>query len=576
MRILTKTLLKPLTGLLILSSFCLTPLCAEDKVPAEQVLSPDTMLMVSVPSISELKSRFDETIWSDIFSNPEMAGMWEAVSKPIKEGLDEMKKETGIDWHDLKEIPSGEVTLSVTRVSRGKIGVALSVEYGDNEETLNKLLTKVEENLEDGESEKQVSEIEGTEVVQYAAAQDALPASQQVCWFQKDGFLVLSNELPALEAMLLRWDGENTDVLAEKEEFKYIRERCSSEGTQPAAYWYVDPLLLLKSAMEAGQSATQQAMVQVLLPRLGLDELKAVGGSIDLATERYEEVTQTVIYAEGPQVGLLKMFQANEVPISPPDWVSAEAESFIIYHWGLEAAVAEVRTMVDSFRGAGTFDVVLDQIAEHPGAQGLHPKKDFIDLLTGTMVVEITPSSSSDEATPTSLFAMGLKDGQKMSDVLAKVQKTEGSGFESRTFQGSIIYSIPLAESNALNVLVSQDYLFLSNSAERIEQVIRGGDSYQRLKDSKVFQQLAAEAPESAGLWGMEQTGSQLERASKQISELLNTLPSPGGADNPARDLLENFPKPDVLKKYATNSFFYVTTDERGVYWKSYSLRVNK
>lgn len=576
MRTLTNRFLRPLSGCLI-AVMCLSSLQAEDQVPAEQVLPTETMLMVSIPDVKELKSRFDDTVWSDLFTNPEMAGLWETLMEPAKETLGEIQKETGIDWRDLAAIPDGELTLSVTRISRGKIGAVISIEYGENEEKLNQLLTRIEVKLEEGENEKTVSQIDGTDVVQYSITPPGTTAPQTLCWFQKDGYFLISNQVPALEAVLLRWDGTNTDVLAEKTEFKYIRERCSTTSSDPAVYWYADPLLALKGIMELGDSATSQAMVQAFLPRLGLDKLKAVGGSLDLATERYEEVTQTVIYAEGPQIGLLKMFQASEVPISPPDWVSAEAESFLIYHWGLEAAVGEIRTLVDSFQGQGAFDVILDQVADHPGAQGLHPKKDFIDLLTGTMIVEMTPPRSSEEATPVNLFAMELKNGQKMNDVLAKVQKADGSGAKTRTFQGSIIYSIPLAEEVSLNLVVSQNYLFVSDSDERIEQVLRGGDSFKRLKDSKAFQQLSAEAPETAGMWGMEQTGRQLERISKQITEMLGSLPSPDGEDDDlSRELLKNFPSADVLKKYATDTFFYATVDERGVYWKSYSLRVKE
>jgi hypothetical protein len=237
------------------------------------------MLMVSVPDVGELKSRFDETVWSDLFTNPEMKGLWDALMKPAKEALGEMQKETGIDWRDLTEIPSGELTLSVTRITRGKIGVVVSVEYGEDSEALTKLLTKVEEKLEDEQHQKTVTEIDGTEVVSYAMTPDETANPQELCWLQKDGFFLLSNQVRALEAVLLRWDGKNTEVLAEQTEFKYIRERCSSTGTQPALYWYVNPLLAVKSVLEAGQSATSQAMVQAFLPRLGLDKLKAFGGA---------------------------------------------------------------------------------------------------------------------------------------------------------------------------------------------------------------------------------------------------------------------------------------------------------
>ena len=48
-------------------------------------------------------------------------------------------------------------------------------------------------------------------------------------------------------------------------------------------YWYLDPLFAVRTGLET-QGATQQALFQTFLPRFGLDKLKSMGGSFDLAT----------------------------------------------------------------------------------------------------------------------------------------------------------------------------------------------------------------------------------------------------------------------------------------------------
>jgi len=546
---------------------------AEDKIPAEQVLPQKTMAMVSVPSVQEFKARYDETIWSDFFSNPEMAQFWGSLSKPIVETLNEFGKEYGIEWKELSEIPTGEVTFSLTRVKRGVIGVTLSLEYGDQSDAVEKLLASVEENLEKAEKTRETVEIEGTELVFYDLLPEGAASQQQLAWFQKDGFLVISSQLGALEAILLRWSGENADVLAEKEDFKYIRERCRVEGSEPVMYWYLDPLFVIRTGLET-QGATQQALFQTFLPRLGLDKFKSVGGSVDLATERYEKVAQVVVYADAPRTGVLKLFQANTTAITPPEWVSENIQSFMIYHWQLEESLLAARSLVDTFQ-PGSFDRMMDGFADHPGAQGLHPQKDFLDLLNGVMAVEVTsPPSGDDSDKPIVLLAAELKDSERMGDVLAKVQKMDNAAIKVRNFQGTTIYQLPLSGEQMLELMISQNTLFFSDSSISIEQILRGGDSYQRLKDTSIFQKMAAEAPESAGMWGISQTSLQLERTTQQISQILDTLPQNDSSDE-VRELLKNFPETDTLKKYFPDTFFYVTEDERGVYWKTYSLRQN-
>jgi hypothetical protein len=246
----------------------------------------------------------------------------------------------------------------------------------------------------------------------------------------------------------------------------------------------------------------------------------------------------------------------------------------MVYHWKLEEALSAARTLVDTFQ-PGSFDRMMDGLAEHPGAQGLHPQKDFLDLLKGTIAVEVTVPPSGDAADGTiTLMAAELKDRQRMEDVLAKVQKMDNAAIKVRNFQGSTIYQFPLANEASLELTISQDTLFVTDHATRIEKLLRGGESMQRLKDSPQFLKLAAEAPEAAGMWGIDQTHLQVERMSQEISDLLNQLPQNENSEE-ARKVFQSFPEADVLKKYFPDTFFYVTEDERGVYWKSYSLRKN-
>ncbi len=548
-------------------------LSAEDKIPAEQVLPRNTMAMISVPSIQEFKARYDDTVWEDLFSNPEMTPFWNSLSEPVMKNLDELGKEYGVDWKELSKIPTGEVTLSVTRVKRGVIGVSVSLEYGEADDAVEKLLTSVEENLEKAEKTRQTVEIEETEVIYYDLLPEESKSKQQLAWFQKDGYLVVASQIGALEAILLRWDGENTDVLSEKDDFKYIRERCRVEDSEPVMYWYLDPLFAVRTGLET-QGATQQALFQTFLPRFGLDKLKSMGGSFDLATERFENVSQVVVYAESPQVGVLQLLQAKSIAVNPPDWASANFQSFMIYHWKLDEALSAARTLVDMFQ-PGSFDRMMDGFADHPGAQGLHPQKDLLDLLKGTIAVEVTVPPSGDAADKSLiLMAAELKDSERMGDVLAKIQKMDNAAIKVRNFQGTTIYQFPLNGESNLEVTISQNTLFLTDSATRIEQLLRGGESMQRLKDSPQFLKMAEEAPESAGMWGISQNSLQVERISQQISNLLGQLPQNENSDE-AREVLKSIPKSDALKKYFPDSFFYVTEDERGVYWKSYSLRQN-
>ncbi|HSG72877.1 MAG TPA: hypothetical protein VLA12_20860, partial [Planctomycetaceae bacterium] len=355
----------------------------------------------------------------------------------------------------------------------------LSIEYGEDATALDELLAAAEKKFEENKFDLERREIDGTTIYCYSPPTDAVANAEGVCWFQKDGFFVVTNQPAMSEAILVRWDGKNNAVLAESGSFRYTMERCRTTGGAPAAYWYLDPIGLVQVGLEAGGSTTQQAMIMAVLPQLGLDRLKAIGGTYDFATEKFEEVSRTFVYAEGPHRGILKMLQAESRPIEPPRWVSAKAESFISLNWDIKGAWSEVRTLVDSFQGAGALDVMLDRLADHPDSPGLHPQKDFIDLLSGTIQFEQTGRDASALDQPESLIggnivvALGLNDADRMAKVIETLQMAEGSPLKRRAFQGATIYDIDVPNDVSVSLMVARKTLFLSSDKGRIEQIAR-------------------------------------------------------------------------------------------------------
>ncbi|HSG70640.1 MAG TPA: hypothetical protein VLA12_09520, partial [Planctomycetaceae bacterium] len=99
-------------------------------------------------------------------------------------------------------------------------------------------------------------------------------------------------------------------------------------------------------------------------------------------------------------------------------------------------------------------------------------------------------------------------------------------------------------------------------------------ENTESLSDSAAFRRLTSEAPESASIWGLEQTGLQVERLLDQVKAVLSVL-DPANSGNLENDL-EKLPSAEALKKYATDSFFYAIPDERGVYLESHTPRVRR
>ena len=68
-------------------------------------------------------------------------------------------------------------------------------------------------------------------------------------------------------------------------------------------------------------------MIQMFMPLLGINNLKGIGGNIDLVTDEFDSISRTLIYVDLPASGLLKVFQFPAVEQSPPSWARCRNEN---------------------------------------------------------------------------------------------------------------------------------------------------------------------------------------------------------------------------------------------------------
>ena len=118
-----------------------------------------------------------------------------------------------------------------------------------------------------------------------------------------------------------------------------------------------------------------------VFPMLGLNQLKGLGGTIELNPEGYESSQQLMIFAEQPPTMLMQMFQLSDVEKTPPSWVKENVTSWTATHWKVEEAYKTVEMMVDMFQGPGSLARMIDEAAERD--PGIHVKEDIIDQLDG-------------------------------------------------------------------------------------------------------------------------------------------------------------------------------------------------
>ncbi|MEO1980177.1 MAG: hypothetical protein ABGZ24_06655, partial [Fuerstiella sp.] len=422
-----------LTGVLTVSTTLAAALPAHGqtgstgRVLSDQILPQDTYLYVSFPNITALKSHFTQAsvgqLWNDPALDDFKAEVTNAFSNELDEGLVQVQEALGLTLLEFLQIPSGEISMAVSKVSGNKMGLVIFMDFGDKEQQVQDLLAKAVEVLSQIPKLSHEDEVfDGTALtmfqIQYPG-KPPTPLAKEFGWFVKDGRLVISNRGELLESALTNWGGEANDAFTSNEAYSYIMSRCQSGDRTSLSTFFLDPIGLVKDLITTG-SLGQQAtmgggMLLSILPMTGLNQLKAMGTIAEAGSGEFESVQRSVFYSEQPPIALMQVFQLDEGDQAPPAWVKEDATTYIAMKWKIDDAFTAIESLVDSFQVSGAVAERLNKLAK--SGPGLHVKKDIIDQLTGQIRLVGAPGGRAGYGGDQMLLALGVRNDESAAAV---------------------------------------------------------------------------------------------------------------------------------------------------------------
>lgn len=565
---------------------------AADTIPAERRLGTDVVGYLSIRNISELKTAWGQTQLGQLLQDKELAPFLEQFKGPWAKLTEEFDKEVGIPLDDVLAVPHGELAIAVLHSAGKQMAVAGFMDFGEKKDVVDKLLEKMDKALtEDDRAKRSEEEVEGTPVVVYTFAdsesdEDAdedkpkkSAAPNTLVYFIKDSNLVVASRLDTLKAILTRWDGQHERIFADKQAYKYLKEKCRGENPEnvPHMTFYLDPIGIIKGGMAmAGVEATQSAIFLGMLPSLGLDKLKAFGGTLDMGTDDYDTVSRALIYIEPPPSGLLNAFQFPVKNLTPPKWVSAGVSTYGAISWDMVAAYETVETLYDTFAGQGAFGKIIDDLAEQEDGPKIHIKKDLIDHLSGTItIVGSVPDDSEELTGERYLIGLELKEEDALRKVMEKLADLDGFPGKVREFEGEKIFEMPGdedAEDNPFQpaVSITKKHLMFATHVQELEATLRSDADQESLADSDAYKVVAKRFPEQTSSLSFQRSDAQLKMIYEALKSgaLTEAIPQ----DDFQIDT-STLPEFDVLKKYFQPSGGYMQPDERGWFMVGFSLK---
>jgi len=562
----------------------------EDKVPAARRLPSRVVGYISIRDTNDLKEKFNASLMGQLCNHPDLEPIRESINDLIQERSGMLEEKAGISADELLSIPQGEIAIAVVQLP-GKAypaPVAL-IDFGDKGEIVKTLLGRISEDMQDRGVERSVEMVGDDEVTlhQEPADEGARPAGGvDLAHCVKGNTLVIGKGLNVVKTVLDRWDGEHDNTLMSNDVFSYVSKKCHGKAADdPLVTWYLDPISLLQTALAGNPQA---AMVVGFMPVLGLNNLKAIGGTVTMGEEEFDTVSRTMFYIEQPAAGVLNVFNFPTASQGPPAWVSKNAASYTEINWGVEKAYHSIEALVDTFQGPGTTELFLEQISDRAFNGDLQLKDDVIDVLTGKIrIVGDMPDKNQPEATR-SLVALEVKNGDDAKAALATIAQMDGFSGEEREFRGVTIYEFPLPNQLAqqlnagggvedaeqaekmIGIAVSKNHLMIGIDVTILEQVLRYDESGGSLADSPIYKKIAANFPAETSTISFAKSDAEIRAAYEFMKS--------GNAGFVLGDALEgidfeSLPDFETIRKFLAPKGSYTVPDERGYFSESFSLK---
>ncbi len=563
---------------LCLASLVQAPSAARADAPIEKALPASTFALIKVESVSDLRKAFSSAQVGQLLADPAMKPLKDQFAQLLEQPNQQVKQAIGLTVNELLDLPQGTLAIALIARDDAKIPVAVlaSVDAGENAAKMDEVLTRATQEAEKAGAKVATEDLQGVQAhVIKSDEEDAPP----LVWVKQGNTYRFSSDIEALKDLMANAGSGRDESLAASQNFADV---VGQVGKDAQVLWYLDiaqaVALGTKAAGENGANAEQvAAQFQIL----GLNSVKAIGGSFAFGVGDLDSVGKIFVLAPGEAQGIFKLFPMPPANLKPQPWVPASVASYQSFSWDLDKAWEGLNELVDQFAPG-----VLDQVQKSlsgPNGPGIDLKKDVIGPIGGRITMISDFKKPITEKSQRILAAVALDDAKAFQGTLNKVLELAKASPKKRNFQGATIYDFELpAEigdasgiAGPVCVTITKDTLFISSEPSLLEQVLRPGAP--ALADDPEFQMVSKIYPSTAITMSYSEPEQQVRLLYNMIkSGQLQDAIKQAQPDGPDLDKVIDpklLPEFDVIAKYLSPSGGYGVITPQGAMFTSFTVK---
>lgn len=565
---------RPLAGLLILAATLSSPIRAAIP-PAEKILPPDTLFVMSAPDWVKLREVSNKSPQSQFWNDPAMKPFRDKfMAKWTEEFVKPLERDLGVKFDDYSALLQGQVTLAVTQEGwqgkekdDGDPAVIFLLDAKEKSALLKTNLAALRKKWSAAGKPIKTEKIRDVEFSVVPLTTNDIPATlrkffpqpqdveelgkeneaksaNELVVGQYDSLLIVSSSLKAVEKVVVRIASGAAPTLAEQGDFETCRATVLREA--PFYGWLNTRSLfdLIGKTVAAAQNPEAPSPLPIpevgkILTATGLGGLKAVAFSFREA-DAGRKVEIFLSAPESGRTGVLKMLGMEAKEANPPAFVPADVTSFSRYRLDGAKAIGAIEKMVEEF-APSTWNYILDNANEAMRIDDPEfdiRKNIFANLGDDMISFEKPPRGKSVEemANAPTLFLLSSPNPDKLAASLRGlfvILSPQGGSPANREFLGRKIYSFKMpgrtaGKATALNYVASGGYVAFSTEDAILEEYLRSSGDGQ----AKALRDMAGFADAVAKVGGASTGWLSYENQSESMRLLMELLARSAASTN--------------------------------------------
>ena len=359
-KIIRERFARHLVSLCLIAALMLTASAAKAAhVDAARLLPRKTLAFLQVPSVPGLIAAFQQTNLGRMIADPQIQPFFAGLFQAADSALVQVKEATGLSLAEIAAIPQGEITLALVPMDdipdADNVGFVGMVDCGDNMAAAKKFADTIHAAMEKrGYTGRDETVDSFTLSIYQFGNSDKSP----LVMMERENTMVVCSNVTVAKQILTRWTDGHEESLMKNRKFTSIMDRCrGTKDEDPQIKFYADPIAIAYQVVR-GNTAAQIAMA--IVPTLGLDGIKAVGGSFVFATEDFDGILHLHLQLGVPRNGLVDLLCLESGDDVPPRWVPGDVSDYSSFHLNLEQAFVKGTKLWDTFQGDGVGEGILN------------------------------------------------------------------------------------------------------------------------------------------------------------------------------------------------------------------------